>query len=59
MKKKFLIFFSVLLSILLIDRLFFMEHRLQGVWEYDGGSYFGDPIAYNQDFIFNKNKIYA
>lgn len=57
MKKKLLIFFSVLLSILLIDRLFFMENRLQGIWEYNEGSYFGDPIAYNQDFIFNKNKI--
>jgi len=34
-----------------------MEHRLQGVWEFSGGSYFGDPIAYNQDFVFNNSKI--
>lgn len=57
MKKKIFIFFSVLLSILLLDRLFFMEHRLRGVWEFNGGSYFGDPIAYNQDFVLNKSKI--
>lgn len=59
MKKKIFIFFSVLLSILLFDRFFCMENRLLGVWEYNGGSYFGDPIAYNQDFILNKNKIYT
>lgn len=56
-KKKILIFLSVLLSILLVDRLFFMEYRLRGIWEYNSGSYFGDPIAYNQDFVLNNSKI--
>lgn len=57
MKKKILISCSVLLFLGVFDRLFFIENRLHGVWEFNSGSYFGDPIAYNQDFVLNKSKI--
>lgn len=52
-----LVICSVLLFILLFDRLLFMEYRIKGGWSYSSGSYFGDPIAYNQDFVLNKSKI--
>ncbi len=57
MKKTVLIILIVLISLFVVDRLFFIKHRLLGVWEYESGSYFGDPVVYNQDFILNKSKI--
>lgn len=34
-----------------------MEYRLKAGWSYSGGSYLGDPIGYDQDFVLIKNKI--
>lgn len=56
MKKKIIIILSVL-SILIIDRIFFMPNRIEGIWVYSNGSYLGDPIAYQQDYILIHNKI--
>lgn len=56
MKKKVIIILSILL-ILIVDRVFLLPNRIEGIWEYSRGTYLGDPIAYQQDYILAHNKI--
>jgi hypothetical protein len=55
--KKIIKILAIILFVILIDRIFLMPKRVQGVWEYESGSYFGDPIAFKQDFELKKGKI--
>lgn len=57
MKSKYLLLLLIVLIVIMIDRIFFMPNRLENVWSYESGIYFGDPIGYNQDFIYQKGKI--
>ncbi len=45
------------LLLFIIDRFTWMPERVKILWRYESGYGFGDPIAYNQDFILNGSEI--
>ncbi|MBA0884291.1 hypothetical protein [Flavobacterium undicola] len=54
MKKSFQIILIVFL-LFIGDRFLFMSNRLNGVWEYETGSYIGDPISKKQNMNVRNN----
>ncbi len=59
MSRKQKILFSVILFTILfvVDRYTWMPNRAKHLWLQESGINLGDPIAYNQDFIFNGSEI--
>lgn len=49
--------FTVIIMLLIGDRLILMPNRVDGIWSYCSGTYLGDPIGCKQDFLLSENKI--
>lgn len=47
----------MLLFLFLIDRFMFLPGRMDGIWQYDTGTFAGDPIAYDNIVIINNFEI--
>lgn len=56
--QKKILFGSILIVILIVvDRYTWMPNRAKHLWLQESGRNLGDPIAYNQDFIFKGSRI--
>jgi hypothetical protein len=56
MKKIFRIL-PLFLFLFLIDRFMFLPGRMDGIWQYETGTFAGDPIAYDNITIINNFEV--
>ncbi len=61
--KKIIGLWPFFLFLLLLDRLFYLPGRMNGIWQYDEGTFIETPITFsnieiknNFEVIINKNK---
>ena len=48
----------ILFSIIVIDRFLFMPDRINSIWEFEKGSYIGDPVSQSQNIkVLNNFEI--
>lgn len=56
-KKKIIWVIVIILCLFVLDRFFWMPERAERLWLNERGRNLGDPIAYNQDFTIEGNRI--
>lgn len=50
--------FLILLALFIGDRYLFMDDRTKGLWLWESGIPFGDPISNSQDFEIKNSKLF-
>ena len=57
MKRKIILGIAIFVCLIIVDRFTWMPERTKKVWVNESGRNLGDPIAFDQDFLIDGNRI--